>query len=295
MRVGVILAARAPVPFIADALESALAQDPAPARIVAVDHGSEPPLGSFDGAQVVRTDDASGGPAAARDAGLAALDTDLIALLDADDVWEPGKLAPQLAVFEAHPEVAVCFGRATVIGANGQPTGERLAEAADGVAAAALYADNPIPASSAVVRREALEAVGGFAAGAELPAASDWDLWLRLAAAGYEFRYDPRARIQYRRHAGGLTSDVARLAEARLAIHDRHRELVDAATARRTRARDLELLARGRIRERRYTEAREALKEAAELEGPAARERLLRALVAVPGLRSALGRRSPYR
>src|SRR5947209_261267 len=67
-----------------------------------------------------------------------------------------------------------------------------------------LYQENAIPASSALVRRDALDGVGGFLAGEPLPAASDWDLWLRLVAAGHAFMCAPEARIRYRRHEGGL-------------------------------------------------------------------------------------------
>jgi glycosyltransferase involved in cell wall biosynthesis len=297
MRVGVIVAARGPAPFLAEALESVAAAD----EIVVVDHASSSPLSGLRGARLVRLEDAVGGPAAARDAGLAALSAcDLVAMCDADDVWEPGKLEAQLDALAAVPEAAVVFGRATVIDERGQPTGERLPELEPGVHEASallarLFEANPIPASSAVIRREALEAVGGFAAGEPLPAASDWDLWLRLAAVGNALLCEPAARIRYRRHAGGLTSDISRLAEGALAVHARHADLVDAALARRVRAGDLELLARGRIRERRYADARRALSEAAELAPPGARERLLRVAVALPGIRGALGRRRSFR
>jgi hypothetical protein len=137
--------------------------------------------------------------------------------------------------------------------------------------------------------------VGGFVPSAPLPAASDWDLWLRLATAGHSFVCEPAARIRYRRHEGGLTADIARLAEAGLAIHERHASLVDEKTARHARATDLETLARGRIRERRYAEARDALDQAGELRPLATRERLLRISLAVPGARAAVGRRNPYR
>src|SRR5689334_23236365 len=98
MRVGVIVAARGPVPYLAEALDSVLSQDPAPDAVVVVDHASEPPLdaSATPGVRLVRLDDPGGGPAAARAAGLAALDTELIALADADDVWEPEKLSAQL-------------------------------------------------------------------------------------------------------------------------------------------------------------------------------------------------------
>jgi glycosyltransferase involved in cell wall biosynthesis len=299
MRVGVIVPVRAPAPYLAEALTSVLRQEPAPAAVVVVDDGSEPPLETLEGARVVRLDDGPRGPAGARAAGLAALDTELVALADADDVWEPGKLAAQIDALDAHPSAAVCFGRALVVDASGRPMGERLPEAERGLHAASgfalrLFERNVVPAASAVVRRDALEAVGGFDGGPALSAGSDWELWLRLAAAGHDFVCEPRARIRYRRHAGGLTSDVARLAEAGLAIHAAHAGLVDPATARRVQAQDLETLARGRVRQRRYAEARAELAKAAELEAPGPRERLLRIALALPGLRAALGRRNPY-
>jgi glycosyltransferase involved in cell wall biosynthesis len=297
MRVGVILAARAPVPYLAEALESVLSQDPAPDEVVVVDHASQPPLDGLAGVRVVRTDFAGGGPAAARAAGLAETTAELVALADADDVWEPGKLRAQL---EAIGDAAVCFGRAVVIDAGGRETGEKLPELpagrlTPGDLGPLLYERNAIPAASALVRREALEAVGGFVPEAPLPAATDWDLWLRLVTAGCTFVCEPAARIRYRRHAGGLTSDIARLAEAGLAIHERHAGLVDVTTAGRARAADLEALARGRIRERRYDEAQEALREAASIRRPATRERVLSTAVAIPGARALLGRRNPYR
>jgi hypothetical protein len=78
-------------------------------------------------------------------------------------------------------------------------------------------------------------------------------------------------------------------------VHTAHAGLVSEQLARRMRAQDLVLLARGRVRQRRYAEARAALAEAASLQPPSPRERVLRPLLAVPGLRGLLGRRAPYR
>jgi glycosyltransferase involved in cell wall biosynthesis len=300
MRVGVIVPVRSPAPYLAEALESVLQQEPPPAAVVVVDDASQPPLDLHGGLTVVRLPEGPRGPAAARDAGLAVLDTELVALADADDTWEPGKLAAQLEALEANPGAAVCFGRAVVVDADGEATGERLPELAAGLHRAGdlvpeLFDRNVVPAASAVIRRAALDAVGGFGGGPPLPAGSDWELWLRLAAAGGDFVCEPRARVRYRRHAGGLTSDVSRLAEAGLTIHTEHAGLVDPDTARRAQARDFETLARGRVRQRRYADARAALAEAAALKPPDTRERLLRVALGVPGLRAALGRRNPYR
>src|SRR3954447_15992472 len=154
MRVGVIVAVRGPAPYLHEALESVHAQEPAPDAVVVVDHASVPPLAEA----TVRVDDAGGGPAAARQAGLARLDTELVAIADADDVWEPGKLAAQL---ETIGDAAVSFGRAVVIDAAGRPPGEQLPELARGLhrasdLASQLYERNAIPAASVLIRRDAL-------------------------------------------------------------------------------------------------------------------------------------------
>lgn len=282
-------------PWLAAALSSVLAEQPA--DVVVVDDGSPEPVRAD--CRVVRLE-RRGGVAAARDAGLAALRTDLVALCDADDEWLPGKLAAQEEALAQHPDAALCFGSLEVVDSEGRATGERWREPpAPGLIGAAelsqmLWEHNPVPTSSVVLRRAALEGVGGFAAGPAVPLASDWELWLRLVAAGRSFVWEPRARIRYRRHPAGISFDLARLAESRLAIHDAHAGLVDAATLDRAKSRDLVALARGRIRERRYGDAHRALRRAAQLAPLGARERALAQLVRVPLLREALGRRQPY-
>lgn len=303
--VGVIVPVRGPAPDLPEALDSALAQDPAPNAVVVVDDGSAEPLRlSADHAERCRLvrRERRGGPAAARQGGLealAALDAPLVALLDADDAWEPGKLAAQLAALHRHPSAPLCFGRATVVGPGGEPTGARLAEPPAGLLenpelARLLYRGNPIPTSSALVRRPALLAAGGFDGGIASTWCEDWDLWLRLARAGGGFVCEPRARVRYRRHAGGLSRDLAAIAEWGLRLQQREASTVDSETRRGATADQLTLLGLGRVRQRRYREARAALAEAARHAPAQPRVRLLRHALAVPGLRAALGRRSPY-
>lgn len=281
MRIGLIVPVMPPAPYLSEAVQSALEQEPPPDE------------------HAIERDESGEGPAPTREAALARLgDCDWVALLDADDAWEPGKLATQLEALARHPDAVVCFGRATVVGDDGRPTGERLPELPAGPLAPSelapvLFESNPIPTSSALVRRDALVRAGGFSGPG--PLASDWDLWLRLVADGGTFVCEPRARIRYRRHAGGVTADVAALAESRLKVHEAHAHLVDEDRRRRAESRDRVLLARGRIRQRRYDEAADALARADELEPLRGRERALGRLVKVPGVRSLLGRRRPYR
>jgi glycosyltransferase involved in cell wall biosynthesis len=259
--IGVIVPVRGFAPYLAETLDCVLGQDPAPGSVVVVDDASDEPLGlhpDHAGRCALVRRDVQGGPAAARASGLEALDRDveLVALCDADDAWAAGKLAAQLHALGRWPDAGLCFGRALVVGADGRATGERWQEFAAGLHAGAelqarLYAANPLPTSSVVLRRAALDAVGGFAS--RVPLAEDWDLWLRLAAAGFGFVCAPDAVVRYRRHPDGLTADVAALARCQLELHRAHAELVapavrdhalaaDAAALRRAQRRGLRAL-----------------------------------------------------
>jgi Glycosyl transferase family 2 len=237
-----------------------------------------------------------GGPGPARDTALELLETELVACADADDVWLAGKLAAQLQTLEREPDAGLCFGSAVIVGPAGTPTGERWRTFEPGPTSPAtlgrqLFEHNPIPTSSVVIRREPLLGAGGFRGP---PLCEDWALWLRLLERGERFVFEAQARVAYRRHSGGATADISALAEAAMLVHETHAELVDETTRRRVRAADLTALAYGRIRERRYEDARTALAQAAALCPPGPRERALRAALAVPLARALLGRRDPY-
>ena len=246
--VGVIVPAHGFAPYLAETLDCILAQVPAPAQVVVVDDASPEPLvlhpDHVAGCALIRRE-SRGGPAAARESGLSALQPDVrfVALCDADDAWEDGKLAAQLDALGRFPDAALCFGRALVVGPDGRRTGERWAEPAPGEHAGAplrrwLYEANPIPTSSVVMTRAALQAAGGFTSPAFEGEDWDWELWLRLAGRGESFVCAPDAVVRYRRHPGGLTANVAKLARFQIAVHEHHGDLVDAPTRERVLAAD---------------------------------------------------------
>lgn len=63
---------------------------------------------------VAHPDGRNHGTGATRNLGLAASAGDFIGFLDADDVWEPTKIAEQLELMACHPEVAMVYGRTLI-------------------------------------------------------------------------------------------------------------------------------------------------------------------------------------
>ena len=93
--------------FLAEAIESVAAQTLPPEEIIIVDDGStdaSPAIaGSFSKVRLIRQPNTGG--AAARNAGIGAARSDLVAFLDQDDLWAPRKLELQAAHVTASPEL----------------------------------------------------------------------------------------------------------------------------------------------------------------------------------------------
>jgi glycosyltransferase involved in cell wall biosynthesis len=99
--------------FLADCLDSLVAQDYPAIEVVVVDDGSTDGSAAiaerYDGVRVLRR--AHVGLAATRNAGIRAATGSLIGFCDADDWWKPGKASAQVAYLAAHPEVDVALCR----------------------------------------------------------------------------------------------------------------------------------------------------------------------------------------
>jgi glycosyltransferase involved in cell wall biosynthesis len=215
--VTVVIPTRDRPSLLADALASVEAQQRRAAHTIVVDDGSaEPPLPAAASVQVLRHPRALG-VAAARNGGLEQVETEWVAFLDDDDLWAPGKLDRQLAVAAAERADFVWCG-VVVVDARRRPVG--IVAAADpGALLPRLLRTNAIGSPSAVlVRTELVRAVGGF--DEELALLADWDLWLRLAAAG-RGAASPELLVAYTEHAGNMTvaahggvaRELARMAE----------------------------------------------------------------------------------
>ena len=165
-------------------------------RVIIVDDGSTIPLAPVAGADVVRRDTA-GGPGAARNTGLAMVDTELVLFVDADVSWETDAWTILLAHFDDERVAAV----APRVKSN--PGSSLLARYESGSSPLDLGADparvrartrvSYVPAAAILVRVDSLRAVNGF--DASLRYGEDVDLVWRLDEAGHTCRYEPRAVV----------------------------------------------------------------------------------------------------
>ena len=208
--VSVVLPVRNGGATIGEAVASVLGQTHANLELIVIDDGST------DGTPVVlaaiadsrlRTYSTAGrGPAASRNFGIERAAADVIAFIDADDVWLPGKLEAQLAALERSAGAAVVYcwtdyidGAGRYVCPDGRPTVEHDAYAQ-------LLAHNFIDSgSNIVVRKEALLAAGGF--DESLPVVEDWDLYIRLAAT-CRFACVPAVLVKYRQSSASLTTRI---------------------------------------------------------------------------------------
>ena len=128
--------------------------------------------------------------------------TELCAIVHADDVNTPDRLAKQVAFMEAHPEIAVVGGRYDVIDANGDTiagVGQQYLSHDDIVHF--MVQNTAIGCPTALFRRSAVLAVGNHRS---LGLVEDYDLWLRLAVH-HKLANQDECVLHYRIHERSAT------------------------------------------------------------------------------------------
>ncbi len=209
--VTVIMPARNAAATIRRALDSVLAQrSPAPAAVVVVDDGSTDGTASVvratygDRVCVLRREPR--GRAAARNAALAIAETDLVAFLDADDLWLGGHLRALVAPLLSDSRVALAYGR-HVVRSAARERESRTPPLSGRLRGADLLRFRPWT-GAVVVRRDALLEIGGF--DESLETGEDVKAWLSLALR-WPVRFVDAVVAVYNRRALPASHQVARM------------------------------------------------------------------------------------
>ncbi len=233
--VSVVMAAHNAEAFIGQALASMLGQTLRDLEVIVVDDASTDATAElvrgFDDARVVLVSlPANRGAAAARNVALTRTRGAYVAIMDADDVSRPDRLALQVEFLERHPGVDVVGAQIRVIDTYGRVVARRVYPQGSAAIMRAMPRWNPMAHSTVMARSPALSAAGGY--DEQAMAAHDYALWSKLARSGAVFANLPDALVDYRIHGGAIKTTLLRESlRNTLAVQQRywadHRGLVD--------------------------------------------------------------------
>jgi glycosyltransferase involved in cell wall biosynthesis len=227
-RCSVIIPAYNVEPYVAEAVESALAQDYPDVEVVVVDDGSTDAtaavLAAFgDRITVVRQGNA--GLAAARNAGVRSSTGEFLAMLDADDTCDPSRVRRCIEVLDARSSRAVVTTDAWVID-DRTPTDRGFYESIrwnglwpPGNHAAAMIQGNFV-FGAVVLRRDLFDEVGWY--DPDVRRLEDYELFCRLLIAGATFELIDERLYGYRRRPGSLTAETGPLWDDYVNVMTRH-------------------------------------------------------------------------
>jgi glycosyltransferase involved in cell wall biosynthesis len=202
--------------YLAEAIRSALAQSHRPIECIVVDDGSTdatPETVREFGRDVTYVRQERAGVSVARNHGTALARGNLIAFLDHDDAWLPGKLERQLDLL-SKSKLLVALCATTVVDDHGRVLGTKHLRARGDLLTGMLMFDGTETvscSSTGVVRRDVLLACGGF--DPALSTSADWDLLLRMLLDG-PVAYIDEPLVRYRVHNENMSRSV------RLMEHD---------------------------------------------------------------------------
>jgi glycosyltransferase involved in cell wall biosynthesis len=137
------------------------------------------------------------GLSGARNTGILHAQGDYVALLDADDLWDPRKLEKQVKLLDEFAEVGLVYTWMALIDESGQPTGRIFSAEDEGKIWEKLLEFNVVGCGSVpLIRRSCFDKVGLFDRNLR-SFVEDWDLWLRMAPH-FDFKVVKEPLVYYR-------------------------------------------------------------------------------------------------
>lgn len=218
--------------FLAEAIESIFAQTVPAHEIIAVEDGPKRDYSDlwkrFPNVRVINQ--ANAGLAAARNTGIAAATGEFVLFLDGDDRLTPIALAVDLASFAALPDAIMAYGGYRFMNYEGRPSFLWSPAQLGPDPYVTLLEGNCVEMHCTVLyRREALAALGGFAA--RFRACEDYEMFLRIARHA-PIAYSPEILAEYRQHGTNMSSDRSMMLGYLLEMYETQRPHVRGNPAR---------------------------------------------------------------
>jgi len=198
--------------YIGSAIESALAQTRAPAEVLVIDDrssdGSVDVIRSFDGVRLLENP-VNMGNGLVRNRAIFEAQGDLIAFLDADDVWLPHHLETVAGLLDQYPEAGVGFSAVEFFGGREGTWRTKLPESQPADAFWECLRCTAVPQMTAVVRHAVLAEVGGYQQPSPAyRSAPDYDLWLRISR-NHPFVATREVTARYRWHPSQISQTAS--------------------------------------------------------------------------------------
>jgi glycosyltransferase involved in cell wall biosynthesis len=162
--------------YLRSAIESVMNQSLPCSECLVIDDGSTDGTyelaSSFEGVRCLRQDNV--GNAGARNRAIDEASSDLIAFLDADDVWLPNKLEKQISLFVENPELAMVYSSVQVVDESLNPLEILRAARGDVALRNTLFVEKPYMTGIGSTAVAWVEAARQVKFDTRLSASADW-------------------------------------------------------------------------------------------------------------------------
>jgi glycosyltransferase involved in cell wall biosynthesis len=232
--VSVIMPAYNAANFISQTIESVLKQTFTDFELLIIDDGSTDTTleianqYALSDRRIKVLSQVNHGVSATRNHGVQLAKGNLIAFLDADDLWFPNKLVAHIQHFATNPNLAVSFSRVEFISLDGKPTGQiSTSRLANLYPEDFLYENHTTTMSNPVVRANVFTEVGGFAE--DMSYSEDLEWLFRVICypcpeqPSWQIEGIDRVLIYYRASPSGLSASLYRMESGWDVLIDRAR------------------------------------------------------------------------